>query len=216
MEIPSWLKIIENLIGNLDISGWFKRENNTYNIQNLSMKIGKSPDEDVRQEIENTEKNAFEFNYNEKTIISKVNQIHKLNGSNYDFKESYGLALQHIKDKKLDWPVIAAAHMANSVQSGDIDLGIELFFKSFEDQKDPKNKTEFIRLKERIRYCYKRLQNLRHIDKNNKLKKCMTPEYYQKIHGTNTISDKDYQQIFYDFQKLLLELFTNYKIKIIL
>jgi len=185
MELPSWLKI-ENLIGKLNLSGWFryeKKENsitNNYNIQNqtiiLSLNVNGSPKiidakEVPVQEITTTKEIEFEFTDGEKSIIDKVNQIHKLNKSNYDFKESYELALQHIKNKSSsDWFVTAATHMANAIQSGDVNLGIEVFFNSFQAEQDPQKVDTFSKSKEKIKYCYERLQNIRHVDKSGELK----------------------------------------------
>lgn len=228
MELPPWLKI-QNLIGKLNISGWFRRENktkiiinktNNINIQVLPIRADEEPQklepgEIPEQKIETEKKKEFEFDDNEKNIIDKINQIHKLNNSKYNFEESYRLSLQHIKNKETsDWYNIAASHMANAIQSGDTELGIEHFFDSFESEMDPQKNNSFIGLKNKIKYCYEKLQNLRHIDKSGEFKKSMISEYDQKIHEQYEISEQSYQKIFSDFQEFLLELFANYKLKI--
>jgi hypothetical protein len=231
MELPPWLKI-ENLIGNLNLAGWFsswfKRENKKHinagiNIENLKIVLSINPNETAKiisadeipsQEIQATIEAEYKFTSDEKIIIEKVNQIHKINGSNYNFENSYRSALQHIKNKSAsDWFVTAAAHMANTIQSGDTSLGIECFFNSFEIETDPQKEQIFIGLKEKIKYCYDRLQNLRHVDKSGELKEHMIPEYSRKISGQDQIPDQDYQQIFTDFQNLLRELFFKFKLK---
>ena len=45
-------------------------------------------------------------------------------------------------------------------------------------------------------------------------KEHMIPEYQRKISGKDEINESDYQQIFIDFQDLLLDLFSKYRIKI--
>lgn len=227
MELPSWLKI-EKLNLKLNFSGWFKYQNtkqnnitNNFNIQfvlpsinsNEAIKVITS-DEIPLQEVIKSVDIELEFTATEKSIISKINQIHKLNKSSYEFEESYRLSLQHIKNKSSpDWYVTAASHMANAIQSGDTELGINIFFDSFENEEEPKKKESFIVIKDKIKYCYKRLQNMRHVDKSGELKNIMIPEYSRLIYGQDKITDEDYVQIFKDFQDLLLELFNNFKVK---
>lgn len=227
MELPPWLKI-ENIIGKLNLSGRFKFEGkkqtniiNNYNIQITlpvisdtetveTIKAGEIPSQEVgvAREVD------LELSAEEKIVVGKINEIHKLNGSNYNFESSYKLALKHIKSKSSpDWFVTAAAHIANSIQGGDVELGIEIFFASFQLEADPQKNAGFNDLKEKIKYCYQRLQNLRHVDKSGELKEHMISEYRRKVCDQEEISDQDYQQIFTDFQNILLELFDKYKIK---
>lgn len=231
MELLTWLKIeIGNLIGKLNLSGWFKYENkrqnnvtNNYNIQNIQIILpldanGKpkviSAKEIPVQEIVPTKEVEFEFTSEEKFIIDKVNQVHRLNNSDYDFEDSYKLALQHLRQKTSpDWFVTAATHMANAIQSGGVNLGIEIFFNSFQTEEDLQKAETFTMFKEKIKYCYERLQNIRHVDKGGELKEHMIPEYRRKICEQDKISNEDYQQIFSDFQNLLTELFKNYNLK---
>lgn len=224
MDLPPWLKI-ENLIGKLNLRGMFKYERkqinitNNFNIQIVSLPL--NTDESPKsgqgvpvQKVNPIKEIELEFTDTEKIIIAKVNQIHRLNNSDYDFKDSYRLALQHIRQRSSpDWFVIAAAHMANAIQSGGVNLGIENFFNCFETEDDPKRSEVFARFKEKIKYCYERLQNLRHIDKSEELMEHMIPKYRRNIYGQEKITDEDYNQIFTDFQNLLVELFKNYKLK---
>lgn len=227
MEWPPWLKI-ENIIGKLNISGRFKFGDknrtsitNNYNIQITLPIISDTEtvktieaDEIPFQKIEVVKETSFELSDDEKIVVEKVNEIHKLNGSDYDFENSYKLALQHIKSKSSsDWFVTAAAHMANSIQGGGVEIGIEVFFNSFQPGTEPQKSNEFINLKEKIKYCYQRLQNLRHVDKSGELKEHMISKYKRIICKQEEISIEDYQQIFTDFQEMLLKLFLNYRIK---
>jgi len=228
MELPPWLKI-ENIIGKLNLSGWFNKNieqnNTTNNFNKIDIKIIlpansnetaeiTSEDEIPLQKVIDDRELELELTTEQKFIVSKINQIHKLNGSNYDFENSYKLSLQHIKNKlSADWFVTAATHMANAIQSGDVELGISAFFDSFQAENDPEKSTVFLELKEKTKYSYARLQNLRHVDKSGEFKKSIISEYQRKMHEQDKISNEDYQQIFTDFQDLLLKLFYNYRIK---
>ena len=234
MELPPWLKI-ENLIGNLNLSGWFKgwfkRENkkqvragiNIERVETLNIQINTTEDETVKivghdeipfQEVKMREKDEIKLTSESYTLISKVNEVHKLNGSTYDFESSYKLASEHLKNKlSPDWPVTAATHMANAIQSGDVTLGVELFFNSFEEERDPEKIPKFNALKDKIKYCYERFQNLRHVDKSGDLVKHLVPEYKRILLDQDKVSDEDCEQIFTSFEALLQELFRDYKLK---
>ena len=229
MELPPWLKI-ENIIGKLNLSGWFNKNieqnNTTNNFNKIDIKIIlpansnetdeiTSEDEIPLQKVIDDRELELELTTEQKFIVSKINQIHKLNGSNYDFENSYKLSLQHIKNKlSADWFVTAATHMANAIQSGDVELGISAFFDSFQAENDPEKSTVFLELKEKTKYSYARLQNLRHVDKSGEFKKSIISEYQRKMHEQDKISNEDYQQIFTDFQDLLLKLFYIIELKI--
>lgn len=224
MEWPPWLKI-ENIIGKLNLSTFFRYEgkketnitNNHYNIQITvkSTEVVKVVASEIPlQKIAISEETEPELTDEEKVIIEGVNKIHRLNGSSYDFENSCRVAIQHIKNKaSTDWFVSAAVHMANTIQSGGINLGIELFFDSFQTEEDPNKVSKFVGLKDKIKYCYGVLQNLRHVDKSGALKKRMIPEYQQVVDEKDEVNNDDYDKIFKDFQNLLIQLFTEYKIK---
>lgn len=227
VELPSWLKI-ESLIGHLNLSGWFRRENNiqidiTFNDFHLAIPLDPngSPERVVvdappLQEKINTGEINEVFSDDQKMLIERINEIHKAHGSNYSFENSYRSALEHIKRKSPpDWFITAAAHIANAIQSGDKKLGIEIFFASFQEIDDPEKADKFALLKDKIGYCYKRVQNMRHVDKSGELEEHMTTEYQRTILGKGTILDSDYEKIFSDFQNLLLELFRDFHIKIL-
>lgn len=230
MELPPWLKI-ENIIGNLRLSGWFKgwfkfgnrietNTTNNYNIQIILPVDANGTPEIIRaddislQVIKIVEKPEFEFTDDQKYLIDMVNKIHALNNyPEYDFENDYKQALLHIKNKGVDWHVNAASHMANAMQSGGVTLGVNIFFQSFKNEDEPQKIARFDDLKVKIKYCYERLQNIRHVDKSGELKERMITEYNRKIYGQDTIPDQDYQIIFIDFQNFLLELFRNYQLK---
>lgn len=234
MELPPWFKI-ENLIGSLNLSGWFKgwfkREEkkevaagiNIEKVETLNISISVTEDKIVKvvqgheipfPEVKITEKEEAKLTPESYTLVYKINQVHKLNGSTYDFEASYKLALEHRKNKSSsDWHVTAAAHMANAIQSGDVNLGPELFFKSFEEETDPDKVAKFNGLKDKIKYCYDRLQNFRHVDKSGELVEHLVPEYRRKLLDQTTVNDDDCEQIFKSFEELLQELFRDYKLK---
>lgn len=226
MELPSWLKI-ENLTGKLNLSGWFryeKKENsivNNFNLSNtqiiLSLDANESPKFIEKNEIpvqEVTKKSDFKFSDSEKFIIDSINQIHRLNSSSYDFSVDYGQALEHLQKKApSDWFMTVALHMANAIQSGDTELGLQKFFNYFQLDDDTRKIEEFIVIQEKIKYSYKRLQNMRHADKSGELKEHMISQYRRIIHEQDKIPDDDCHLVFIDFQNLLMNLFKNYKLK---
>jgi hypothetical protein len=227
VELPPWLKI-ENIFGKLDFSGWFrfdiKKEINI-TVTNFSPQyfLPAIQEPEVKTTIEGevpvqqitvVEEVEESLTVQQKVIVTTVNKIHALNHSNYDFEKSFRLALWHIKRKSTpDWFVTAAAHMANAIQTGDTKLGVNIFLGLFLADDDPVKKDAFNALGEKIRYCYERLQNLRHVDKSGDLEKQFITEYERIIGRKKEISNSEYEQIFSDFQNLLNELFCSYSLK---
>lgn len=239
MEFPLWLKL-ESIIKKLSFSnwfnGWFKYENKKniekeINIErveiNYNVSLSINPNEDLKridpdvpttQEIKSDESefdiSKIEFTDRQKSIIEGVNGIHKINGNyEYNFENDYKNALYHIHKKQKNWHITAAAYIANAIQSGSKKLGISLFFESFVVDEDQEKMQAFSEIKGKIEYCYKRLQNLRHTDKNGELKEHMISEYCRKIYNQENIADLEYQRIFIDFENLLFEVFDSYKLK---
>lgn len=176
------------------------------------LKILKKKEKPREYSVETKEEQDIRLTDSERILVTGINKIHKFNDDHdYNFENSYKMALNHIRNKpsKKDWHNCASLYMANAIQG----VGIENFFNSFEISTDPKKQQEFKGLKDKIRYCYKRLQNMRHIDKNGELREHMVSEYRRKISEDNNISDEEYQQIFIDFQNLILRLLHNFKLK---
>ena len=229
MSFPVWLKL-ESVVKKLNLSnwfnGWFGRENkiniqkveinNNYNYNViLSTNAGENPSkiksseppiQKVKSEKQKVGSEYIELSDDQMMLIQGVNRIHTLNGNlKYNFEDDYRMALYHLGKKQKDWYIVAAAYIANAIQSGERSLGMEIFFSFFDIKNDSQDKIEFSKIKENIGYCYKRLQNIRHIDKSGELKECMISEYDRKVSGQNDLSEQDYQKIFTDFQSFLIE-----------
>lgn len=231
MDLPPWFKI-ENLIGNLDLSGWFggwfkqknikqvdkeinikKIEIYQKNIQIISpLKIDVASkiaitDEVPSREIETKE---FEFTDEEKYLISKVNEVHTLcSKPDFNFESDYRSALHHIRNKPSpkDWFYSAAMHISQAMQ--DID-----FFDAFEGRDNPESINSFDFLRKEIEYIYNRLiQELRHTNKRGQVEKQFKGAYHVILDKAPKITDHNYEEIFNVFQDLLIKLFQKYKLK---
>ncbi len=217
MDLISWLKI--NVVKNLDISGWFKNWFNkteititTVNV-NLNIPLASSPSVGVSDDLtppnlsETTAK--ISFSTDQLNLISKINEVHRIHKLiNYDFKEDYKWALYYITHKPaVDWPYNAAIRIAQALQ--DVDL-----FSSFEDEKDPEKKDEFNNLKHKINYLYNRIiQELRHTNKRGQIEKQFKAPYHNELGKEPRVENADYEQVFDDFQDLLMQLFGTFKLK---
>lgn len=105
-------------------------------------------DEVLIADFEEKKDEGYSFSQEQILILNSVNKVHALNGSDYDFKKSYELALKSIKAKNVeDWANTAAMHLANAIQTGKAKLGINIFFSSFEIESDPQKQQYFIELK---------------------------------------------------------------------
>ncbi len=210
MELPSWLKIIESLIGNLNISGWFRGWFTKVNIEKifiLPVNIGEEPKivDIPRQGIETGIQE--EFTDEERYLIAKINKAHELCGCNgFDFEKNYRQALNHIR-KKLseDWYECAAKDMVLVKENID-------FFSAFKEVDDPKEKESFEGYKKDINYLYDIIQKIKHSNKRGSIEEEFLSPYDKKFNNV-VMTDERYQEIFDKFQKLLIELFKKFKLK---
>ncbi len=221
MELPPWLKI-ENLIGNLNFTGWFKewfkrknitRIDNVTNIININLPAEiepsvESPDNADQPKLVG-QKAEVKFTTDQMELINKINIVHKINGVNdYDFQEDYKWALYYIQHKPAnDWPYNAALRIAQAMQ--DID-----FFSAFEEINDPERKNQFDDIKNKINYLYNKIiQELRHTDKRNQIERQFKGTYHNVLQKKPKIENAHYEDIFNEFQDLLIKLFDNFKLK---
>lgn len=216
MEFFSLLKII---IKNLDLSGWFKNwfhktEANNQLTVNVYVNIPVERDptigslEDAQKLVLEDTSKVVTFTKDQLYLIEKINQSHKLNGRNdYDFTEDYKWGLYYILHKPMeDWQYNAAIRIAQAMQ--DVDL-----FGVFEKIGDPEKKEEFQMLKRKINYLYNRIiQELRHTNKRGQIEKQFRAPYHNEMKKEPQISDSDYESIFQDYQNLLIELFSKFKL----
>jgi len=221
MELPSWLKI-ENIIGKLNLSGRFKYESRkqVINIQKVEVhnhitilpanvegrpKIVKE-DEIFEERIKTEEQKEFEFSDNEKYLITKINKVHELCGCRgFDFSKNYRQALNHIKNKPSDdWYECAAKDMVLIKENIS-------FFSAFQEIKDPSKIELFKNYKQNISNLYDSIQKIKHSNKRGSIEeKYLSPD--DKLNNLK-LTDKEYEEIFGDFQKYLIELFKKFKIK---
>lgn len=226
MELPSWLKI-ENLIGNLNFSGWFKRENKKQvdnevhigkveiqqnYIQMLPTNVDEVPkrinaDKIFDEKVEIEEPEEFEFTDEEKYLIMKVNKVHILcNRPEFNFEKNYKKALNHIRNKPSDdWYECAAKDIVQ------IKEGID-FFCVFKEIKDPKEKELFKKCKGDVNYLYSIIQDIKHCDKRGNIKDKFSSAYDKRFNN-NVMTKEKYEEIFNNFQTLLVELFKKFKLK---
>ena len=238
MELPPWLKI-ENLIGNLNLSGWFKgwfrHENKSHiytktYIGKVDLHINKieiiSPSEyklptastiikdlsglsGIRELKSSLEQN---FSVDETFLIEKINRVHALNGrKDYDFRVDYGQALYHIRKRPSpsDWFVTAAVFISNSVPDG----GIRNIFNCFEKISDPDKKSILDDYKKNLQTSYNALQTLRHADKKDDLRQFFLTSYEREILKTTEIPAERLEPLFKKFESDLLQIFQTYKLK---
>lgn len=226
MELPPWLKI-ENLIGNLNFSGWFKRENKKQvgnevhigkveiqqnYIQMLPTNVDEAPkrinaDKIFDEKVEIEEPEEFEFTVEEKYLILKINKVHMLCGcQGFDFEKNYKQALNHIRNKpSKDWYECAAKDMV--LVKENIDL-----FCVFEEIKDPERREMFEWYKKSINYLYKIIQKIKHSNKRGNIEEEFLSSYDKKLNNDVMTSEK-YEDIFNQFQNLLIDLFKKFKLK---
>lgn len=231
MELPTWLKL-ENIIKNLSLSNWFnswfKYENKRQVGKEINIKkveihnhnykqIILSPNADATLKIIEADKipsqkiqtKEFEFTDEEKYLISKVNKVHALCGkSDFSFERNYRQALNHIRNKPSDdWHECVAKDIAQAMQ--DID-----FFNAFEKITDPEKLDDFNFFKTKINYIYNNLiQELRHTNKRGQIEKQFKGPYCNILDKKPIITESQYEDIFDDFQELLMKLFKNFKLK---
>jgi len=217
MELPPWLKI-ENLIGSLNFTGWFrgwfvKQEfHQTISITiNIPIKeeLGLGTIESLGHSKPLSQKVEVKFTPDHARLVSKVNLVHQINNKNdYDFKEDYTWALYYIQHKPAsDWPCNAAMRIAQAMQ--DID-----FFSAFNGINDPDKKNKFDNLKTKINYLYNRIiQELRHTNKRGQIEKQFTAPYHTMLKKKPDVTNVNYEDVFNEFQNLLTELFNNFRLK---
>jgi len=212
---------IKNLINKLNFSSWFhnwfvykksvhQQVNIIYKI-NLPAKTKPSVElpENADQPKLMDQQAEVEFTTNQMGLITKINTVHKINGrDDYDFQEDYKWALYYIQHKPADdWPYNAALRIAQAMQ--DID-----FFSAFEEINDPEKKDEFDDIKRKINYLYNRIiQELRHTNKRNQIERQFRAPYHNVLQKKLKIKDTDYEDVFNEFQDLLIKLFDNFKLK---
>lgn len=218
MELPWWFKI-SNVIKKLDISNYFgnwsfgkKEDHRTFINLNLNIPSTGTPTvEDFsnngKPKIEEKSRNV-EVTEAQSNFITSINEVHRLNGLNYDFKEDYKWALYYIQNKPSeDWQYNAAVRIAQAMQ--DVD-----FFGSFAEINDINKKEEFDNLKRKIDYLYNRIiQELRHINKRGQIEKQFKTPYHDRLEKEPSINKFIYEEIFADFQSLLIELFNKFLLK---
>ncbi len=211
---------IKNLINKLNFSSWFHnwfvykksvhQLNITYNINLPAIdepSVGLPENADQPKLI--NRRAGVEFTTDQVRLIAKVNTVHKINGRNdYDFQDDYKWALYYIQHRPADdWPCNAALRIAQAMQ--DID-----FFSAFEEINDPKKKDEFDDIKRKINYLNNRIiQELRHTNKRNQIEKQFKAPYHFVLQKQPKIKDADYEDVFNEFQDLLIKLFDNFKLK---
>ncbi len=222
-----WIVLkIKNLINRLNLSSWFcncsiiKKSSrqqvniNTINITtNIYLPPGGEPSieyasaQDPPKQQETKKTIQIRFTDKQLRLINKVNEVHRILGKyDYDFKEDYKWALYYIQYKPAeDWPYNAALRIAQAMQ--DID-----FFSAFKEIKDPEKQETFNSIKSKLNYLYNRIiQELRHTDKRRQIERQFISQYYSVLEKRPVIN---YEEIFNDFENLLITLFDNFKLKL--
>ena len=217
MDLFSWLKI-GNLIKNLNLSEWFKEwfsRTNKININKLYIYLNLPTENKPIVEFSNDGKQPIlhkqvkvQFTNEQMELINNINKVHKISGrSNYDFQQDYKWALYYIQYKPAsDWPYNAALRIAQAMQ--DID-----FFSAFEEIKDPKKQEIFNDIKSKLNYIYRMIQELRDTNKRNQIEKQFKAPYHNILQKEPELKDSDYEDIFNEFQNLLIELFSKFNLK---
>ncbi len=212
MELFSWLKLKIKNLSLTFFSFRYKREINIINYyfflnlpdnqQNISKLSKPQSNNDISNRIE------IELNQTQQFLVDKINTVHKINGKNYDFSNDYIWALYYIKTKPDEgWPYNAALRIAQAMQ--DID-----FFGAFEEIDNLEKQDVFNDIKNKLNYIYNRIiQELRHTNKRNQIEKQFKAPYHNILHKEPELKDSDYEDIFNEFQNLLIQLFLNFKLK---
>lgn len=218
MELPSWLKI-ESLIRKLDFTGWFRewfKHEKKINIENINIEkiivlpinSDENPEKikvgELLQKNETKEQGKIELTYEERYLIMKVNKVHVLCGyQGFDFESNYRHFLNHIRKKPSeDWYECAAKDIVLAKESID-------FFSAFKELKKPEKKESFEKIKEDINWLYKVIQRIKHSNKRNDPREDFLTGYDARFNKT----DERYEGIFNQFQKSLIKLFENFKLK---
>jgi hypothetical protein len=219
MELPPWLKI-EQLIGKLNLSGWFRewfKKENSVNIGTvvsvnkvivLSLNPTEKPksisEDKIYQKVGSEE---IEFTVEEKFLISRINRAHSLCGRpGFNFETNFKQALNHIRKKPTsDWYECAAKDMVQAKEY--IDL-----FGTFKEVEDPEKKVLFDSFKTDVDYLYGIIQGIKHGDKVRSIEEEFLTPYDKKLKN-KIMTDETYEKIFKDFQDSLIKLFNKFKLR---
>lgn len=157
------------------------------------------------QKNEFDDQDADKLSGEEEYLVTRINRVHILCGRReFDFRKNYKQALNHIRNKPSDdWYECAAKDAVLFKEYVD-------FFSVFEEINDVEKRKLFEATKENIKYLYYIIQEIKHCNRGNVEKEFLCP--YGDRFGKEITNDQ-YERIFKDLQKQLINMFKEFKLK---
>lgn len=208
MPVFSIFGKIKNWIKKIDLSNWFfgyQQNNNTINIQyKLSVIDGSSSPVDKVKSSEKIEEDSLLLEPDQEFIIKKIQHIYDKNRKTQIFRDTYIEIIELIKYKSTNFWYESVASQFVSIREYNNN-----FFNLFIQ---PDQISDFQKHKDKLDYFHSLMQGIKH-QRRGDLSKEFRGVYYKKVEKDIILNNKNYEQIFKDYERELLFFLKKYELK---